>query len=175
MKYLKTGVLSDYGTNSRAFKVNTYGRIITNSTNSLELPIGTTDQRPEIGLATNGSIRFNTDRQVIEAYFIDNFSSGWEIVKKPGVAAITKQTIAGFTGETNFGPLVEVPVSINNILVLVENVVQLGTTNFILVTNPSGTSPSRGTSYPTGTYIQFTEGDSVPTGIDITIFYGFEL
>lgn len=176
MKYLKTGILSDFGTKGRNFRVNTYGRIITDSTNSFELPIGTTAQRPESGLSTNGLIRFNTDLQVIEAYFTNNQGSGWEIVKKAARTAITKQTIAGYSTETLFGPLVEVPASINNIIVIVENVVQISTTNFTLVTNPSGTSPSRGGSpYPTGTYIQFTDGDSVPTGIDITILYGFEL
>jgi hypothetical protein len=176
MKYLKTGILSDFGTKGKNFRVNTYGRIISDSTNSLELPIGTSNQRPESGLSTNGLIRFNTDLQVIEAYFTSNQGSGWEVVKKAARTAITKQTIAGFTTETNFGPLVEVPASINNILVIVENVVQIGTTNFLLVTDPSGTSPSRaGDPYPAGTYIQFTDNDSVPTDIDITILYGFEL
>jgi hypothetical protein len=176
MKYLKTGVLSDFGTKGRSFKVNTYGRIITDSTNSLELPIGTTGQRPELGLSTNGLIRFNSSLNVIEAYFTDNQGSGWEIVKKAARTAITKQTIPGYSTETIFGPLVEIPASINNIIVIVENVVQIGTTNFVLVTDPAGPSPSReGSSYPAGTYIQFTDDDSVPTGIDITILYGFEL
>jgi hypothetical protein len=176
MKYLKTGVLSDYGTGGAAFKVNPYGRIITNSKNSLQVPTGTTAQRPEANLETNGLIRFNTDLNVLEGYFTDSLVSGWETIKQASYLTVTKQTLAGFTNETMLGPLDQVPASINNILVIVENVLQIGQTNFTLVTDPAGTSPSRSDSpYPTGTYIQFTDGDSVPTGIDVTVFYGFEL
>lgn len=176
MKYLKTGNLADYGA-SRQFIVNPYGRITTNSTNSLKLPTGTTVQRPQSSLSSNGMIRYNTSLNVLESYM----NGGWEIVKKPASVAIVKQTIAGFTDETYYGPLTQVPVNIDNIIVLVENVLQISTTNFVLVTDPAGTSPSRGdVSYPTGTYIRFT-GETlgtfefVPTDINITILYGFEL
>jgi hypothetical protein len=176
MKYLKTGVLSDYGTGGAAFKANPYGRIITNSKNSLQVPTGTSSQRPEAGLLSRGLIRFNTDLNVLEGYFTDGTVSGWEIIKRASHLTVTKQTLNGFTNETRLGPLNQVPTSINNILVIVENVLQIGQTNFTLVTNPAGSSPSRsGSPYPAGTYIQFTDGDSVPTGIDVTVFYGFEL
>jgi len=176
MKYLKTGNISDYG-GSKQFTVNPYGRITTNSTNSIKLPTGTTAQRPQSALSSNGMIRYNTTLNILESYM----NGGWEIVKKPASVAIVKQTIAGFTNETFYGPLTQVPVSINNLIVLVDNVLQISTTNFVLATNPSGTSPSRGNSaYPTGTYIQFTGElpetfEFVPTGINITILYGFEL
>jgi hypothetical protein len=176
MKYLKTGNLSDYGA-SRQFIVNPYGRITTNSTNSLKLPTGTTVQRPQTSLSSNGMIRYNTTLNVLESYM----NGGWEIVKKPASVAIVKQTIAGFNTETYYGPLTQVPANIDNLIVLVDNVLQISTTNFVLATDPAGTSPSRGdAAYPTGTYIRFT-GDSpgtfefVPTGIDVTILYGFEL
>jgi hypothetical protein len=176
MKYLKTGKLSDYGTSGQ-FTVNPYGRIITNSTNSLKLPTGTTAQRPQTELSSNGMIRYNTNLNVLESYM----NGGWEIVKKPASVAIVKQTIAGFNAETYYGPLTQVPANIDNLVVLVDNVLQISTTNFVLETDPAGTSPSRGDDpYPVGTYIRFT-GDTpstfefVPTGIDITILYGFEL
>jgi hypothetical protein len=176
MKYLKTGNISDYGT-SRQFNVNPYGRITTNSTNSLKLPTGTTVQRPQSEISTNGMIRYNTTLNVLESYMAGN----WEIVKKPSSVAIIKQTIAGFTNETFYGPLTQIPASINNLIVLVDNVLQISTTNFILETDPAGASPSRGNDpYPAGTYIRFT-GDLpgtfefVPTGINVTILYGFEL
>jgi hypothetical protein len=176
MKYLKTGNLSDYGA-SRQFTVNPYGRITTNSTNSLKLPTGTTIQRPQTELLSNGMIRYNTSLNVLESYM----NGGWETVKKPASVAIVKQTIAGFNAETYYGPLTQVPANIDNLIVLVDNVLQISTTNFVLETNPAGTSPSRGDDlYPAGTYIRFT-GESlgtfefVPTGIDITVLYGFEL
>jgi hypothetical protein len=177
MKYLKTGNLSDYGTSGRQFTVNPYGRITTTSTNSVKLPTGTTAERPQTEISANGMIRYNTSLNVLEAYM----SGGWEIVKKPASVAIVKQTISGFNAETYYGPLTEVPASINNLIVLVDNVLQISTTNFVLEIDPAGTSPSRGDDpYPAGTYIRFT-GDTpstfefVPTGIDITILYGFEL
>jgi len=176
MKYLKTGNISDYGS-SRQFTVNPYGRITTNSTNSLKLPTGTTAQRPQLAISSNGMIRYNTTLNVLESYMNGN----WEIVKKPSNVAILKQTIAGFNNETYYGPLIQVPTNIDNLVVLVENVLQISTTNFVLATNPAGPSPSRGgSSYPEGTYIRFTGEipgtfEFVPTGIDVTILYGFEL
>ena len=171
MKYLKTGSLLDFG-GSKGFYINPYGRIVTNSTNSLKVPTGTTAQRPGTNELSDGMIRYNTTLNLLEVYMFNK----WEVLRRPSELTISKQTISGYTGETKFGPLSEVPATINNILVIVENIVQIGTTNFVLVTNPGGSSPSRGNgAYPPGTYIQFTDGDSVPTGIDITVYYGFDL
>jgi hypothetical protein len=176
MKYLKTGVISDYGS-SRQFIVNPYGRITTNSTNSLKLPTGTSLQRPQSQLVSNGMIRYNTTLDVLESYM----EGSWEIVKKPASVAIVKQTIAGFNEETYYGPLTQIPANANNIIVLVENVLQISETNYVLTTDPPGTSPSRlDQAYPVGTYIRFTGPNPgtfefVPSGIDVTILYGFEI
>lgn len=176
MKFLKSGSLFDYGGASKAFTMNPYGRISTNSTNSLKIPSGNTAQRPENALVTNGVIRYNTELDVLEGYV----SGGWEIVKSAADLTVTKQTIVGFTGETFHGPLISIPATFDNILVLVDNVLQIYTANFTIVSDPVGTSPSRSNApYPTGTYIRFPDGlggfESVPTNINITIYYGFDL
>lgn len=176
MKYLKTGTLSGFSSSGRAFAVNPYGRITTNSKNSLQIPSGTSNERPDSGVVTNGTIRFNTETQSFEG-FLDG---GWEIVKSPSAQTITKQTIAGHATETLYGPLTVAPSTIDNMIVVVENVIQVGGTNFELTDNPLGTSPSRGgAAYPTGTYIRFPSGtpgvyEHVPVGVDVTIYFGFD-
>ena len=175
MKYLKTGSLSEYST--RGFSINPYGRITTNSKVSMELPTGNSSQRPNSNVVANGAVRFNTDTQSFEGFL----NGGWEVIKAPAINSITKQTIAGHATETLYGPLSKTVATINNMLVVVENVLQVGDTDFELTDNPSGTSPSRGgAAYPDGTYIRFptlSPGvyEHVPVGVDITIYFGFDL
>lgn len=176
MKFLKSGSLFDYGAGNKNFTMNPHGRISTNSTNSLKVPVGTTAQRPEVGVASNGVIRYNSTLDILEGYV----SGGWEVIKRAADSTITKQTIVGYTGETYHGPLTIEPATFDNMLVLVDNVLQIYTANFTTVTNPGGTSPSRnGIPYPTGTYLRFPDGlggfESVPTGINVTIYYGFDI
>ena len=103
------------------------------------LPKGTTAQRPQLTSVrqptdANGTIRYNTDLNEIEAYVGGN----WETVRAPGASAISIETFGpGNLSDTIFGPLNNVPASANNIIVLVENVMQIPTTNFSLVQNPS--------------------------------------
>lgn len=175
MKYLKSGKLRHYALADQGWFISPNGKITTNSTHSLKLPAGATSERPGLYDAQPGMMRYNTETKAIETYLVDGLISGWEVVKAPATSAIVKQTIAGHSTETHYGPLVQVPASINNIIVIVENVLQVGTENFTLVTDPSGTSPSRGgAAYPSGTYIRFTGAESVPDEMNITVLFGFE-
>jgi hypothetical protein len=65
--------------------------------------------------------------------------------------------------------------SINNIIVLVENVFQIGTTNFTIVQNPAGIPAAAfyggAGSYPAGYYLEFA--DAIPVGKYVTVFYGY--
>lgn len=177
MKFLKSGSIKDYGAADKGFTINPYGRISTNSTNSLKVPTGTTTQRPQSNLVTNGVIRYNTTLDVLEGYV----SGGWEVIKSAADLTIIKQTVEGFNTETYIGPLQVVPATPNNMIVIVDNVVQIYQANYTVVTNPPGTSPSRFDDvYPPGTYIRFpgdTPGtyESVPTGINVTFLFGFDL
>ena len=84
---------------------------------------------------------------------------------------ITQQSLGNGDGtETVFGPLASgdsafpVPNAAQNVLVLVENVFQLSTTNYTLVQNPAGKAA--------GYYIQFTT--AVPLGKPVTVLHNFD-
>lgn len=44
------------------------GGVVVNSNQSIQIPVGTTAQRPGVGVATNGMIRYNTDLSRYEGY-----------------------------------------------------------------------------------------------------------
>lgn len=164
MKFLKTQNLSRYGLIDNALRVNPYGRYIMDGTGALRLPKGTTAQRPQLsGVSTpegaNGYMRYNTSIDLVSGQQIglEAYINGvWEVVRAPGAVTITKQTLGpGDYVDDVFGPLTIVPASADNILVFVENVFQISTTNFLLEQNTtSGTgaeiaasSMVNGTSY----------------------------
>lgn len=138
MKFLKTQYTSRYSPSDNTIRVNTYGRAVMDFNGGVLLPKGTTAQRPQLtGVRqptdANGTIRYNTDLNEIEAYVGGN----WETVRAPGASAISIETHGpGDAADTIFGPLTNVPASANNIIVLVENVMQIPTTNFTLEQNP---------------------------------------
>jgi len=179
MKFLKTQNLSKWSISDNTYIQNTYGRVTIDSTNSLRLPKGTTAQRPNTSLIPNlnGAIRYNTDSNSIEGYI----GGAWETIRAPASAAIRQEQYGpGDFVETKFGPMrtdyaSAYTASANNIIVLVENVMQIPTTNFTIVQNPAGTSsPSgylAGAAYPAGYYLSFT--DAVPIGKSVTVFYGY--
>jgi hypothetical protein len=165
MKFLKQKNISKFSITDQTLFANHYGRAVMNLTGAVRLPKGTTAQRPDLSLVrtlggADGFIRYNTDTDTIEA-LVDDV---WEVVRAPGATAITKQTLGPGDGEeTVFGPLVKIPASANNIIVLVENVFQISDTNFVLVQNPAGKAP--------GWYLDFSE--AVPTDKNVTVLYGY--
>jgi len=171
MKFLKTKNISKFSVSDNAYIQYPSGRIVIDSTNSLRVPKGTTAEQPQSSLRTGGMIRYNTSsgagaNPAATAIGLEMYHDGaWRTVRLKGPSTITKQTLGpGNNSETKFGPMTFVPASADNIIVLVENVIQISTTNFTLVTNPIG--------YASGTYINFLS--SVPTGKEITVYYGFD-
>jgi hypothetical protein len=182
MKFLKTQNTSRFGLKDNALKVNPYGRYTMDGVGGLRLPKGTTAQQPnlsgvEMPNGANGMLRYNTTTDELECYI----AGFWETVKGSAANSIIKQTIGpGDLVETKFGPLnttyaPDYTASPDNIIVLVENVMQISTTNFTIVNNPGGTSSPTGylagAAYPAGYYLSF--GDAVPVGKDVTIYYGY--
>ena len=141
MKFLKAQNTSRFSPSDNTISVNTYGRAVMDFNGGLLIPKGTTAQRPQLtGVRqpadANGTIRYNTTLNEIEAYVGGN----WETVRAPGATAISIETFGpGNLSDTVFGPLTNVPASANNIIVLVENVMQIPTTNFTLNQNPTST------------------------------------
>jgi hypothetical protein len=134
MKFIKRQALSRNDPMNNAFAVEIDGRIVTNSTNSLQLPKGSTFARPDF--PGNGQMRYNEDLNDNEIYNITGQGTGWEKIKTNRQSPITVQTLGqGNYNNNYFGPLAY-NVSISkpqNVLVFVENVYQIPNTNYTLV------------------------------------------
>ena len=182
MKFLKTKNISKFSISDNTLiaypsgATGKYSRVVIDATGGLMLPKGTGDvafsedtpqnQRPRLtGVRqptdTNGTIRYNTTLSIIEAYV----GGAWVTVASPLASAITKQTLGpGDGASTIFGPLntsyaTSYAASADNVLVLVENVMQISTTNFTINQNP--------TSSGTGAEINAT---SLSSGNNGTIY-----
>lgn len=189
MKFLKTKNISKWTVNDQTIIAypkqtntgNPGNRIVMNATGGLLLPKGTTLQRPKLsgdirqpGTAA-GTIRYNTTSNSIEAYVGAPGFEAWEVVRAPGASTVTKSTLTpvGDAVETVFGPIPTalVPSSADNIIVLVENVFQISTTNFTLEQSVSGSLTGPNAPYADGWYIKFTS--PVPLGKYVTVYFGF--
>ena len=153
MKFLKTKGISKFSINDRALiyypdGVGPGNRVVVNAKGGIMLPKGTTAQRPQLSgirqpTDANGTIRYNTSTTAIEAYV----GGAWVTVASALASAITKQTLGPGDGtSTIFGPLnttfaASYAASADNIIVLIENVMQISSTNFTINQNPisSGT------------------------------------
>jgi hypothetical protein len=148
MKFYKrqtTDLLDPMGSR---WAIETDGRIVTDTTNSLETPRGNAIERP--GTPVLGSIRFNTDigdGGELEVYVRDN----WEIIKTNRHATVTQQEFDnGDYADTIFGPLAYDidPSKPENLTVYVENVWQIPNTNYTLFQSTVG-APLTKTTYTT--------------------------
>ncbi len=163
MKFLKQKNISKYSVTDQTLFTNHFGRAVMGLSGGLRLPQGTTAQRPQTSGVrypgdssefADGTIRYNLDTNSLEALI----AGVWEVVRAPGATTITKQTLGpGNNIDVTFGPLTLTPSSADNIIVLVENVMQISTTNYTLTSG--------------NTYITFTS--PVPLGKYITIYFGF--
>jgi hypothetical protein len=163
MKFLKQKNISKYSATDQTLFTNHFGRAVMGLSGGLRLPQGTTAQRPntsgvrypgDASEFADGTIRYNIDTNSLEALI----AGVWEVERAPGATTITKQTLGtGNDVDVNFGPLTLTPSSADNIIVLVENVMQISTTNYTLTSS--------------NTVITFTS--PVPLGKYVTIYFGF--
>ena len=166
MKFLKKLQLAKKNLTDDRIAVDANSLVYFESTNAMKLPIGTTNQQPgqsenTVTSPANGMVRYNSSTNQLEAYQ----NSAWRNVRFKEATTITQQTAGtGDGAETKFGPLSPVPTAAQNVLVLVENVMQVATTNYTLVQNPGG--------YAAGWYISFTS--AVPVGKPVTVLHGFD-
>jgi hypothetical protein len=206
MRFLKQKTLSQYSASddslmiydNRDLSTHTQegGRAIMDITGALRLPKGTTNQRPKLSNVRtpngpNGYIRYNTTTNAVEAYI----NSTWEVVKASGSTAIQVSRFAANGTETTFGPLssnadyrTSYTGSDYNLMVLVDNVMQIGgTVNYTVVKRQSGSfvsvnnapfSASGPGTYTDGEYyVQFPSAVPALGGsgqpIYVTVFYGY--
>ena len=132
MKYYKRISLDPHNPTTDRWAYEADGRIITTSTNSLELPKGTKLQRPSS--VVNGQIRYSTTLKNIEAR-IDNL---WEIIRTVTPANLAVQQLGnGNNHQTTFGPLNpdysrSYAAGPANVMVYIDNVYQIPGVNYTI-------------------------------------------
>ena len=129
------------------------------------MPTGRTIDRSDF--PTNGTLRYNTDIEAFEGYA----DGTWKEIRRVEATTITQQNLGnGDASEVFFGPLdsgdaeTRIPVAAQNILVFVENVFQIATTNYTLVQNPAGKVA--------GWYLQFSSAPDL--GKPVTVLHNFD-
>lgn len=178
MRYLRRQVLNPKSQTDSSVAVNISGEIIFNRPHTMLIPKGTTAQRsPDITAPTyvNGMIRYNTETEEFEGYQ----AGSWRSFRfKEPIGVVLQDLGQGDDSTTIFGPLNPDPFSYTaqsgvtwnaaqmakNLVVVVENVYQIGTVNYDVVQNPP--------ALPAGTYIQF--GTPVPINKNVYVFHKFD-
>ena len=141
MRFLRRQTLNRRAVYDNTLYVDTNNAIVMGSQNNLTLPSGPESARPVNPV--NGMIRYNETTLDIEVYQ----GSTWRALRYRESGSITQQTLGIGDGDTlYYGPLNPAPTgniqrgytwSGANLLVLVENVLQLHTTNYTVVQNPT--------------------------------------
>jgi len=163
IKAQNTNLRTIYG---KGVKYDVDDQVIIDSTNTVLMPKGTTAQRPTS--PNNGHVRYNTDDEQLEAYQ----NGAWREIrfKEPNQdPSIVQQNLGnGDATIVLFGPLdsqdtdYPAPAAAQNVLVFVENVFQVSTTNYTLVQNPSTTNT--GQEVVAGAFVVSTEYIITVTG-----------
>jgi hypothetical protein len=163
MRFLRRQTFNRRAVYDNTLYVDTTDAIVMGSQNNLTLPTGPDSTRPAV--PANGMIRYNTTSLDIEVYQ----GSTWRALRYRESGSITQQTLGIGDGDTlYYGPLSPAPTGNAqrgytwtgaNLLVLVENVLQLHTTNYTVVQNPT---------FPSEVYIGKT---SVSTAIGVSTLY----
>jgi|LauGreDrversion2_3_1035106.scaffolds.fasta_scaffold55359_2 hypothetical protein len=194
MKFLKQKNISRFSISDNTLFANHYGRAVMDLTGGLRIPKGTTSERPQLSNVRtpngpNGYIRYNTTTNAVEAYI----NGVWEVVRASGATAIQVSRFAANGTETTFGPLntayvTNYTASDYNVMVLVDNVIQIGAkVNYTVVKRQAGSfvsvsySPFSASGPGTYTndeyYIQFSAAVPALAGsgdpIYVTVFYGY--
>ena len=154
MRYLRRQTLNRRAAYDNTLYVDTNGSVIMGSRTALKLPNGLGDDNMSPGgvgdpnnerpvVPQNGMMRYNETTFDIEVYQGDT----WRALRYRESGQITQQTLGVGDGDTvYFGPLNPAPPDISqngytwtgaNLLVIVENVIQLHTTNYTVIQNPT--------------------------------------
>ena len=161
MRYIKRLSLNSSDPFDTSFAVQQNGRIITKTDKGIQIPNGTTGQRSDIPV--NGEFRYNTsiNNGTFEAYI----NGAWTIVKTNTQSTITQNTFtASNYSNTIFGPLsytadISKP---QNVMVYIENVYQIPTTNYTLLSSTVGNplSTTATVTLSTGSEVTVLQVDS---------------
>ena len=142
MRYLKRQTTNQSTLNGRGIKFSAQELATIDSVSALLLPKGSTGARPS---PVEGMIRYNTSTQNFEAYEANPAfgTPGWKKFRTDEPKLIHAQNLGnGDNVESLFGPLdandpvTPVPSAPAQVLTMVENVLQIPTTNYIFIQNP---------------------------------------
>jgi len=141
MRYLRRQTLNRRAVYDNTLYVDTTNAVVMGSRNNVKLPSGSEAERPVSPL--NGMMRYNETSLEVEVYQ----GSTWRALRYKEAGEIVQQTVGVGDGDTiYFGPLNPAPPAISqsgytwtgsNLMVVVENVLQLHTTNYTVVQNPT--------------------------------------
>jgi hypothetical protein len=172
MRFLKTLSLNRRTIYDDRLAVDTANGVVMNTLNNLLMPKGATGDRP--GTPVTGMIRYNTSTNEVEVYQGIGGSATWRSLRFKESTTVTQQSLSvGDDIETIFGPLSPTPPSVvqsgtswggQNLIVVIENVIQLHVTNYVIVQDPVGKDP--------GYYLEFSS--PVPLGKPVTVLHGFD-
>jgi hypothetical protein len=189
MRLLKAQNTNLRNITGKGVKYDIDDQVVVDSQRAMVVPVGPLTERPgEAGVTTSsaiGQVRYNSTDQQLEAYQ----NGAWREVrfKEPNQdPGIVWQSIGtGDATESVFGELQSndtdfpVPANANNIIVLVENVVQIPTTNYTIHQTAEITTggADEGPNHPytetsTGWWIKFTS--PVPLGKPVTIIHNLD-
>jgi hypothetical protein len=163
MKFLKKSQLNFRNVKDNSIAVQVSNEITLDSPNAVRVPRGTTTKRPggidSINVTSLGQLRYNTTTNELEVYQGIGGRVAWRSLRYKESTQIIQQDLGtGDEVEYIFGPLSPTPPTTDlvddksswggqNLLVFVENVMQLHTTNYVIIQNPCRV---------TGTIISFT-------------------
>lgn len=173
MRLLKAQNTNLRNIKGKGVKYDVNQQVILDSTNCVLVPKGTTGERPTSPI--NGHLRYNTSDNEFEVYQ----NGAWREIRYKEPGSITQQNLGnGDATETVFGPLASgdadfpVPAAAQNVIVLIENVFQISTTNYTLEQSVSGSLTGPNAPYADGWYIKFTS--AVPLNKPVTVLHNFD-
>jgi hypothetical protein len=180
MKFYKRNSLNPKDPMSNNFAVDSNGMILTKSVIGMELPAGSTANRPggtnyPTEPLVSGTVRYNSDLRDLEVYERNQ----WERIRTVRPATITVQNLGnGDYSSTVFGPLnsdytASYTAGAQNIMVYVDNVYQIPVTNYDLELTPASITETLAAPAYTGTNtVQVVAGIGSPLTNIITATVG---
>ena len=174
MRFLKAQTTSrGVNADTKGVNVDSLGLIDMNTTGAMTIPKGSQAQRPFV--PGEGMLSYNNDVSNFEVYQ----NGAWKPIRFKEPITIVQQNLGNGDGtETVFGPLnsgdsfYPVPISQNNVLVTIENVFQLATTNYTVQQSSGGNLAGPNSPYADGYYLVF--GSAVPTGKVVQVLHNFD-
>lgn len=174
MRFLKTLTLNRRAIYDSRVALDTSDNFTLADSLSLILPKNSTS----IGTPTEGQVRYNTATHEVEVY--QGSSSSWRSLRFKEAGKIIQQDLGGIDGYSYFyGPLNDMynPSNVasennnydgQNLLVIIENVIQIWNTNYVITQNPTAGVSTTVQADDGTTTLTFASTASIPKGSVVT-------